>query len=164
MVQSWDPELRSPAPTNNTQTHSPHTHTHRHTHQWNFWLSQSLPVHLDCLRAAFHSGQETFTWVHLDQTEENGEKKENLHVLRFSRISQPSCAEKQIWSKSEVEWRGHTKWDIYSFLGTLIRDEHIYLVYWVRLWAEGTGYSLFLPKNRQASWYSEKQGLINNSA
>lgn len=106
MVQSWVPE-------GSTCTHHQHTDTSHPpppgTHTSREFL-QSLPQPVSAnpywLGAAFYPDQETFTWVHLDQTEENSEQKEDLHVLKFSQVSPPCCAEKQIWWKSQVEWRG----------------------------------------------------------
>ena len=83
MVQSWAPE-------GSACTHHQHTDTSRpsppgtHTSvEFLHSLPQSLPAHPYSLGAAFYPDQETFTWVHLDQTEENSEQKEDLHVLKF---------------------------------------------------------------------------------
>ena len=107
MVQSWAPE-------GSACTHHQHTDTSRpsppgtHTSvEFLHSLPQPLPAHPYLLGAAFYPDQETFTWVHLDQTEENSElQKEDLHVLKFPQVSPPYCAEKQIWWKSQVKWRG----------------------------------------------------------
>lgn len=65
----------------------------------------------------------------MDQTEEDSEEKEDLHVSRFP-AAFPALLCRN--TKPTKQWSGverTQKWDIYRFLGTLIRNEHIYLVY-----------------------------------
>lgn len=111
-----------PAPTNGTRTQP-----HRHACGWTLLRPPASPV-------PSRGWRQLLRWpgsVYLSSSEpgRRGQRKERgPPCAELPSAGSASCAEKQTCCR--VQWSGEAqKRDIYRFLGTLVRNEHIYLVY-----------------------------------